>query len=284
MKLARFWTRDEGEAVGPSGDRVRIVARGWSDQSVEAARAKAREIAQRVAQRIVSPGGKQDRYPYGDRPLPEPVIEKLGSSVVTRNAYGALVLNADRMMFIDVDREEATPFDGSASGIVSGIFSLFGKAAPTPSKTDPAVEDIQRIAARRQLAGRVYKTAGGYRVLITNTEFHAGSAETEALLKEFGSDPLYVRLCRLQESFRARLTPKPWRCGFYQPRVSFPFETPDAEAEFRTWESKYASKAAAYSTCRYLTAFGDARTAPEFHDLIEYHDRETKASSGLPLA
>ena len=107
MKLARFWSRDRGEAIGPDGP-VRVVARGWSNDSIDAARAKAREIAQKVAQRIVS-RGEQNRYPYGERPLPEPVIETIGDSVVTRNAYGALVLNADRMMFVDIDREEAAP-------------------------------------------------------------------------------------------------------------------------------------------------------------------------------
>ena len=94
---------------------------------------------------------------------------------------------------------------------------------------------------------------------------------------------MYVRLCRMQESFRARLTPKPWRCGFYKPFVLFPFETPAQEADFRQWESKYNDKAAQYSTCRFLIAFG-ASAAPEFASLVAYHDQETKASSGLPLA
>ena len=286
MKLARFWTRDQGEAIGPQGDRVQVVARGWSDESIDAARARAREIAQRVAQQIVSQPGERKQYPYGDRPLPEPVIREFGGSVVTRNAYGALVLNANRMMFIDVDREDpATVIDDTVGGVISGIFSLFGKSAPpSPKAADTVVDGIRRVAEQRQLAGRVYKTAGGYRVLITSETFPAGSSETEATLNEFGSDPLYVRLCRTQESFRARLTPKPWRCGFHKPPVEFPFETPQADAEYRRWESEYNSKSANYATCRYLTAVGSGGSADEFEELIRYHDQETKASSELPLA
>ena len=51
-----------------------------------------------------------------------------------------------------------------------------------------------------------------------------------------------------------------------------------------TGEKEYNAKASSYATCRYLTPFGGTRVLPEFETLISYHDQETKAAGGLPLA
>ena len=295
MKLARYWSRGEGEATGPDGERVRVVARGWSDENIDSARARARDIARRVAERLLSHPGQRNQYQYGDRPLPEPVTREFRAggdrplAVVTRNAYGALVLNADQLMFVDIDREDPKPATASSvESTLSGLFSsLFGKtvpSAPPPTAPPTVADDIRRIAERHRLSVRVYKTAAGYRGLITNAPFRAGTSEAEGLLREFGADNMYVHLCRVQECFRARLTPKPWRCNFHKPPVEFPFETPQVEAQFRRWEIDYNQKAAAYATCRYVATVGAGGVSPEFQELVHYHDQETKASSGLPLA
>src|SRR5579884_2054294 len=138
MKLAQFWTRQPGEASGPNG-RIRVTARGWSNQSLEDAARVARETAQRVAQRVAT-GVTTGHYLYGERPLPEPVLKAFGdAAVVTRNVYGAEVLNTRDLMFVDIDRE--------------------GGGVP---------RDIQNIAGRRGLSVRAYKTAAGYRAIVTN--------------------------------------------------------------------------------------------------------------------
>jgi hypothetical protein len=192
-------------------------------------------------------------------------------------------MNAEQMMFVDIDRADAS--DAPQGGIKNLFSGLFGKAAASPSKAvDAVVEAVGKVAGRQGLSARVYRTAAGYRVLITNRRFTAKTAETEALLKEFGADPLYMRLCRLQESFRARLTPKPWRLGVRQPPVEFPFETLAEQGRFRDWERIYESKAVGYATCAYRTTFGTGGVLPEFNDLIRFHDEKTKAASGLPLA
>jgi hypothetical protein len=200
---------------------------------------------------------------YGDRPLPEPILRQFQNggrprAVITRNMYGAVVMNSQDLMFVDVDRDENRP--------------------------DLVMNDIRRVTEANGLAGRLYKTAAGYRVLITNVPFQPGSSPSENLLRQYGSDPLYVRLCRMQDSFRARLTPKPWRCGLPMPPVDFPYETPRDEARFREWEARYSAVSAGYATCRYLTTFGGVRITAEFEDLVYDHDQETKANSKLPLA
>ena len=270
MKIARFWTRAEEEWNG-----VRVTARGWSDESIDAARAKAREIARRVAERVAAGADKSARYPYGDRPLPEPVIREFPGAKVTRNVYGALVLNTDRMMFVDVDRKNQP---SSSGGFMA---SLFGKPK-TPSGS--VIDELKAVAGRHDLSGRIYETAAGYRLLITSAAFEAGSNETEVLLGEFKADPLYMRVCRMQESFRARLTPKPFRMEYSTPPVDFPYETPAAQAEQDRWVRGYDALAAAFATCKLVDTFGAGKTLPEFGELIQYHDEQTKAGSSMALA
>ncbi|HXP85934.1 MAG TPA: hypothetical protein VN841_14515 [Bryobacteraceae bacterium] len=284
MKLARYWTRAQGEAEGRSGP-IRVTSRGWSNDSLQAARAVARDNAQRVAEKIASNHAPSQRYPYGDRPLPEPVLREFQpdrdgpAAVVTRNVYGSTVLNTRDLMFVDIDKEEK-PYGALASGLASGFRSLFGK--PAPAQT--VLTEIQAVAERNSLTVRAYKTAAGYRVLITNRAFEAGEHRTEDLLSQFSADPLYVRLCRMQESFRARLTPKPWRCGLSVPPVTFPFETPEATSRFQNWERDYTSAIQSYATCRYMASFGSSPMASGFEELVQYHDQETRAASLLPLA
>ena len=257
MKLARFWTKERAEATGPSG-RVSAVARGWSNASIEEARQVARDLAHKVASRLASGEAERKQYLYGDRPLPEPIIREMGeSAVVTRNAYGSLVLNVRDLMFVDIDRQDLPA---------------------------AAVPIIQRVADSNGLAARVYQTAAGYRAVITSERIEAGSPRSDALLQQFAADPLYVRLCRMQESFRARLSAKPWRCGMRVPPVTFPFVTGGEESQFRQWEAQYTPAAARYATCRYLTWIGPGRMDPALEELVYFHDVETKASSTLALA
>ncbi len=260
---------------------MRITARGWSNESLDAARRQAIETAQKVAIWIASGKAERRHYLYGERPLPEPVIREFSKdAVVTRNAYGALVLNTSRLMFIDVDHPEEAPSAPGASGFLS---SLFGKKAPEPPRRTTPLDRIIDATQRNGLHGRVYQTAAGFRVIIDSREFEPGSAGAESILKDFGSDPLYVRLCRMQESFRARLTPKPWRCQTYKPPATFPFETPQVENRYAQWISLYEAKSQNFATCRYLQDVGSVAggLTPE---VIAFHDEQTRAGSSLPLA
>jgi hypothetical protein len=287
MKLARYWTRAQVEATF-NGKTVSVQARGWSDDSPDSARTRALEIAQRVAERMASKDASKQRYPYGDRPLPEPVVREFRGidgercAIVTRNVYGALVLNADRLMFVDVDRKDAQPKVGATLGKM--VSSLFGKPKVGPPASNAILEAMNEVAQHHSLAARVYETAAGYRLLVTSASFEATSPETEALLSEFDSDPLYVRLCRTQECFRARLTPKPWRCSMPNPPVKFPFEGPEDLDRSRRWEGDYNAKIASFATCRFVATIGSGSASSDFDELVQYHDQETKAVSDLRLA
>lgn len=261
MKFAQYWTRRRGQATDSRGQSIQVLSRGWSDVSLDDAAARAQERARRLAERITTDRSAGRLYDYGDAPVPEPIVHDFRpqgtAAVVTRNSYGSLVLNTDELLFADVDSSDAMthgPFD-----------------------------QVARVAGRYGFSLRLYQTAAGYRVMVTNRRIRGGGDEAEAILNEFGSDPLYLRLCRTQESFRARLTPKPWRAGMRKPPVKFPFEDRGAEASFRDWEGEYRAGIVPYATCRLIRTLGD-EVDPGFGTLIEYHDRETRAASSLPLA
>jgi hypothetical protein len=162
VKLARYWAREPGEASGPEGSRVRVVSRGWSNDSLEAARAQARDTARRIAERLAARATERRQYLYGERPLPEPVVREFRGggdeprAVVTRNAYGALVLNAPALMFVDIDRDDG-PAAATGRSLAAGVRALFGKTAPAPPAAASGVlAEIQRVAESERLAARVY--------------------------------------------------------------------------------------------------------------------------------
>ncbi len=98
-----------------------------------------------------------------------------------------------------------------------------------------------------------------------------------------GADPAFIKLCRAQRSFRARLTPKPWRIGQSQPPIQFPRETPRDEERFHRWLSGYESASADWATCRLLEA-GINNVHEKIQPLLTLHDESTKATTALPLA
>ena len=277
MNFPRFWAR--GYADGFSAWR-------WSNTSMQEALDSARQTAERLS-RAVREGRKADRYGYGERPLREPVLREFRdtagglAAVVTRNSYGCQVLNASRALFVDVDLPEAS--SGSSGG---GLLSrLFGGAAP--ASRDPQSIAIGKAEdwARRHPGWnwRIYRTAAGLRLLATHALFDPADAVCEEVFSAVDADPLYRKLCRTQECFRARLTPKPWRCNLPNPPVAWPFESGDSEAAHNDWEARYNAVARNKSTCALLSA-GDGRVHPELQPLVALHDEMTRATSPMPLA
>ena len=97
---------------------------------------------------------------------------------------------------------------------------------------------------------RVYRTHSGLRLLVTNQTFDPTSPETIQLLEEVGSDRLYIQLCKAQASFRARLTPKPWRCDTARPPVGYPRAGAADEQLHEAWLAAYDTSAAAYASAK----------------------------------
>lgn len=281
MDIPRFWEKAEGAAEHPDGRPMELVSWGWSKESAAEARAKAGELLRQLQRRLREEGSEPGRYAYGARPVREEILRELPdasgglAAVVTRNVYGCEVLNTAQTLFIDVDLPPPT--------LGQRLGSWLGRRAADP--VEARVGELRRILeADRWRAGRIYRTAAGLRVLVTDQLFEPASAEAEQLMTSLGVDPAYLLLCRVQKSFRARLTPKPWRCGADRPPGRHPREDPKIRQEFERWRARYEAAAAQWATCDLVTEFGSGRMKDEVAPLLRLHDEATRCGSGLPLA
>ncbi|MEM6750735.1 MAG: hypothetical protein AAGA57_00750 [Planctomycetota bacterium] len=283
------------------GERDGFRVWGWSDHSLDHARQVATDRAAKAVAEYNAPydENRTDRWDYYpvDRPLREAVIdawddphtgEALGA--ISRNHYGALVLNSSRVMFIDIDpppREKPK----KQGGLLSRLFG--GAPEPSPqndpaapgSAEDPRLDGLRRAATSAGLQVRVYRTPAGYRGLVMNRTFNPKHDTAHAVMSAANADRLYISLCHSQDCFRARLTAKPWRIGLPRPPRSFPFADELAEARFDAWLADYEPAASAYAACEYLETVGprDAEPDPEADRVMRTHDA-LACGDGLPLA
>ena len=283
MRFPRYWSKVEHD---------NISVWGWSDHSQSDAKSRGEERAEKLAQLLAQGPLPKSSYGYADKPLREEIIRQLPehsstpSALVTRNNFGALVLNSAEVMFIDVDAPEVV----SSKCAVSWISKLFGgskKEDSSPSlKDEPAALQKAREWAESnpRWGFRAYRTFAGWRFIVTHDLFDPKNVLSEKVFDALEADPLYRRLCKSQESFRARLTPKPWRCLMSGPPSSWPWADKKAEEAFRAWEQRYAKCCEEYSTCHFVTSIGDERVHRDISEIVKIHDHMTRCAEKLPLA
>jgi hypothetical protein len=284
MKIPKYWAKSMQSVQQPGGRPYLLVVWQWSDVSREEAQRTADDRVREVADKVRS-GAQLNRYGYGERPLREEITQGITNNsgnevaVVTRNLYGALVLNAINAMFIDIDFSDRDAAASAGGGFQWGL----GKRAP--GQEDQHVERITSWASRYPDVGlRIYRTAAGLRCLITNQTFEPGRSDSLAILRAFESDPLYVRLCQAQACFRARLTPKPWRCNIDTPPSRYPWENTNVEIQYRLWERRYEQAGRSYSVCRLVKQIGPHEVHPDVAPILALHDRLTGIEDQRPLA
>jgi hypothetical protein len=265
---------------------------GYSSKSVEDAEARAQANARQAVENAARRSQSHD-YPYGVRPLAEPVIQESRredgslSGLLSVNSRGCVVLNTAAVMFVDVDLPKPVQ---SVGGLLGGLFGR--KAAPAPDLAKLALDKLHAfVAAFPEWGFCVYRTAAGLRYLCTSALHQPNAPETLAVLNELGCDPLYVRLCDKQECFRARVTPKPWRVDqrayrkHYSPKdvsrkgLPVALASPDAPPA-----TDYEIKAGKFAVCAFIEQVGQPVWHPEAQLLASLHDRYTRPMSGLPLA
>jgi hypothetical protein len=178
--------------------------------------------------------------------------------------------------------QDTRPQDRSPEDVV--------RAADLPASGEEA--DVERRAcepawafAQRhpELGVRVYRTAAGLRVIVTGAQAPPMSERARELLTELGSDPLYVELCATHDSYRARLTPKPYRVDFSAPSWRWPFADEQARLGQEEWLSEYRERADGSAVCRLVSASGPIPSVDE-QRLVALHDARCRVGSGLPLA
>ena len=285
MRIPRFWTAVEGKESNPRGAVIALRCLGWSDASVAEARTVGLEKLSRLAERVRTGADFPGRYLYADRPIREEILQELRDpagdteAFVTRNAYGAEVLNTARLMFADIDDPP------SRASLAMAIKSLFGGKPAATGDTPEIPAAITAFAeSNASWCFRVYRTKAGWRVIVTHDLFDPAADRTVQILQAFGSDPKYVQLTMAQKCFRARLTPKPWRCRLRLPARDFPREDASAQREHDDWVKTYDAASTNYATCRFVTTLGRGRDCDAARRMIELHDRTTRADTKLALA
>ena len=119
MLIPKHWSSADGDASDPDGKRYALRIWGWSVSNLTEAADVARRRLADASARIRSGSLGKDPYFYGKTPLREEIIAavgKDGEAIITRNRYGALVLNTARVPFIDngfsvITKENADSFD-----------------------------------------------------------------------------------------------------------------------------------------------------------------------------
>ena len=184
-------------------------------------------------------------------------------------------------MFVDIDFPQAA---NAGTSFFKGLFGRKQKSADV-EKEERARKPIDNFIEDNPTWGmRLYRTFAGLRAIVTHDVMDPQSAATLDVLKTLGSDPLYIKLCKAQECFRARLTPKPWRCGCRPNPLRHPITDEKLLVWYERWKEDYDARQAPFATCRFLASLGNPFIHPDALRIVELHDGMTHCSENLPLA
>ena len=256
-------------------------------------------------------------------PIREEIIERDGDTVLTRNGYGAICLNTPDVLFADMDFQDhpARGLSIGASlllalaafnalrnvfefglalsvGMAAVLGLVFGHAfGMVLLRGWVAVRGGAEAAARQRVEAflaqhpdwrvHLYRTPAGLRMLATHRRFDPRSPEVQACFEALRVDPAYERMCRNQNCFRARVSPKPWRIGLsrIRPPRSAAWRPQYAELpERQAWIAEYERRAASHASCRHLGMFGTGTADPQIGAVRRLHDTLCQADSGKPIA
>ncbi|MCL4527916.1 MAG: hypothetical protein M1282_00695 [Chloroflexi bacterium] len=266
MKLFKIWISEKGKIV-IDGEEKEVVCYGGSNASVEEARSRAKEKIERLQRKIN--GDKRVLADY-EVEIREEILQTIDDkSIITRNRYGAQVLNAENLMFLDIDKPKAS------------FGSLFKKSDRQQDKAK-IFELIRKLASspKYSMFGfRLYETFQGARVIVLGKEFAPHDSATLSMMREFNCDPLYASICRKQNCFRARLTPKPYRMNMKAYKVQYPRDGEDVE--FQKWLQNYEYQSRNFSTCKFIEHVGASHAVTE---AVRVHDDITGTTVNLQLA
>jgi len=268
MHIPRYWTRVDVELdIDGTAQPSQFI--GSSNVSEADARAVALDRAKKAQERIRRNDGRRaEEYEVSIR---EEIVKELSpDAIVTRNRYGAEILNCARLVMIDVDQAP-----------VRGLWAqIFGLDKGTPKERMlKRIRDVANVNRDRSLGFRIYETHNGYRVLVTGRNMAPTDPTVYRLFDGMNGDTLYAHLCRRQDCFRARLTPKPARMRLKAIRLRFPYEEETQQA-LAEWLPGYQDRSRSYSVCHLTEVIGSTYV----DDVVRYHDERCCRGRSLPLA
>lgn len=280
MKIAKYWSKQYLDFDNPPHPPAQLVFWGMSEHSEQDAAANAQNQLQRWAQQLREGISISRNYQLDMQEIREELIEDIllpdGTRIgaITRNAYGALVLNTEYLLIVDID----TP----APGLWRRILAWFGLSFPSKARVIQTLEHIQQ--QQPEITLRIYETFAGLRVFLIHQSFKHDSEQARQWLSRLGADKRYKKLCELQQCYRARLTPKPWRCAItYPPTNSYPRENALTQQRFANWIKRYEANSSQFSAVHLIKQLGRPAQDMIIRQLIEVHDRHA-INGTKPLA
>ncbi len=268
MRVFRIW-RQAQATVLIGGVEKTISGFGGSNESEADALADALRRLEAVKRRIDARQKGRGADYEGD--IREEPMEWIGDGdVVTRNRYGAQVLNTLSLVFVDIDRPPM------------GIWQVFAVPRSPEQRKKAILQFLGRRLRKPDLGHmgiRVYETHSGIRLILGIRMADPASPESRKLLRSFHADPVYVSLCARQKCYRARLTPKPYRIRMKPIRLKYPYEEGD-QARIEAWVREYDGLSRGFSSCRLVEVLGRQIDSPA----VQLHDERTRAEANLPLA
>lgn len=147
MNIPRYWAKTQAH-LRIGGQRTDYLSTfiGHSDRSDE-------EALQRARERVAAVQARIDNQSTGHAAecevcIREEIVKELSSdAVVTRNRYGAEVLNCARLIMIDVDKPPAQGLWGARISARSKCASLIISVGPSAPWTNRSVTGSTRRTA-----------------------------------------------------------------------------------------------------------------------------------------
>lgn len=307
------------------GRQLTIRRFGWSMQSSEDAQRHAEQrVAEAMAEALTGADVRRRERRVGYNggegvPIREEVLARQGEAVITRNSYGARCLNTPALGIADVDfgQGPGRRFVGAVAAALLIVVVVLRLLGALHDATGPLIgalllfyplAQLAHAALRRMTGGeaawvrrrarrwaaahpraslRLYRTPAGMRVIATDAPADPRGPVTAALFDALAVDRVYAAMCRNQNCFRARLTPKPWRVGIERHlkprRRAWPLP-PEALEARACWLVRYEAAAIEYAACQYVETVGSGYLHPELRDTLALHDQESGALSRRPIA
>lgn len=265
MKLFKFWTSVKVNIL-IEGEKREINVWGGSNVSVEDAKVHALEKVSLIQNKI---NGDHTAFSGYEADIREEILKIIDNkSIISRNRYGAQVLNVENLMILDIDKPK---------------FELLGlfKRGPKDPK-EKIYEMVRKFAASpkyNMLSFRLYETFQGARLIVLGRDFNPKEGTSQEMMRDFNTDPLYALLCVKQNCYRARLTPKPARIKIKRFRVHYPRDAEDPN--LAQWLKDYEYKSRDFSVCKFIEQIGASHSLSE---AVRVHDEMTGASVNRPLA
>ena len=257
MKCCKFWVH-ETRHIRIGNELKPIALTAGSNISKEDASANASKLAAVIEANIRNGTCRQDTYEVA---IKEHIAKEIDSNnIITINRYGAQVLNTTEYTVLDIDHFSAHP-----------IVKLFG--FPGENTKDNMLAKFKKRITRHPEFGesfRIYETFKGLRI-IGKKHIDPQSKRFLKTMRSLGVDPLYAVLCKKQNCYRVRLTPKPYRMKIAAIRIKTPLgcETESYDA----WQKQYAEASGAYAVAKLREVIGkDFRDDP----IVSLHDQMTK--------